>query len=89
MRDVDLGPLIENDQAFSKLKEDIKKRYQCNWDDPVHDSYRSFVQEAEERSSIIHEIRCKAESVKSQMDAYHVDTFADEAENLRIEAQTI
>lgn len=57
MKTVDLTPLIENDQTFSKLSSDIRESYECNWDDPVHDSYRRFVQEATDGAAKLHEIQ--------------------------------
>ncbi len=89
MKNVDLNPLIVNDQAYSKLAMAIKERYKCNWDDPVHDSYRTFVKETDDRSEKLQELRIKAETLKARMEEHDVAGLVDETEKLWIEAQSI
>ncbi|MBR1764619.1 MAG: hypothetical protein IJ746_04430 [Ruminococcus sp.] len=54
MKTVDLTKLYANDKELIRLIEELKKRYKCNWDDAVHDSYNNYIKEIVHYSSMIH-----------------------------------
>ena len=89
MRTVDLTPLINNDHEYEKAYLNISKKYKCNWDDTVHDSYLRLVKDIQEYSSNIHRIRCKAESLEKEAEALNIDSMMIKADNLCREANSI
>ena len=77
MKTVDLTKLYANDKELSRLTEELKKRYKCDCDDAVHDSYGDYVKEMKYHSDEIHKECEKMKQVSSEIDSVNVDEMSN------------
>lgn len=89
MRTVDLTPLINNDHEYEKAYVNVSDKYNCNWNDSVHDSYLRLVKDIQEFSRNIHRIRCKAECLAKETEALNIEGMLAKAESLCGKADSI
>ncbi len=89
MKTVDLSPLKINDSEYEELSKTISDKYECEWDDAVHESYGLYVSQIQEHSRAIHVIRCKAEALVEELEGLNVDEMISKAESLCEESATV
>ena len=82
MKTVNLSMLKANDSEYEELVKKVEQKYECEWDDAVHESYQLYVQQVQEYGSKIHIIRCKAESLAEEIAGLNVDGMIQRAEAL-------
>ena len=44
MNKIDISELAENNKEFAELLADLTQKFQCNWNDNVHDSFLLYNQ---------------------------------------------
>lgn len=86
---VDLSSLKANDIEYEELSKTISNRFDCEWDDSVHESYRIYVRNVQERSRSIHMIRCKAEVLAKEIEELKIDEVIHKAEILCEESSSV
>lgn len=89
MKTIDLTPLIEIDTELSKLTSTLSERYNCNWDDVIHDSFGIFVKQVKGRQQSVHDIRCRAELLAKEAEELKIDEQIQIAEHLCREADSV
>ncbi len=89
MKTVDLTPLKANDSEYEDLANMIADRYECQWDDDVHESYGQYVKQAQENSRAIHVIRCKSETLLEEIEGLNVDEMVQKTEALCEESEAV
>lgn len=89
MKTVDISPLKINDTEYEEAARTISEKYECEWDDAVHDSYSIYVNQVNEHSRAIHVIRCKAEALVEELEGLNIDEMISKAESLCEESETI
>lgn len=89
MKTVDLTPLKANDSEYEELALTAANKYECEWDDEVHESYWPYINQVQERSRTIHVIRCKAEALIEELDGLNVDEMIQKAGSLCKESETV
>ena len=89
MKTVDLTPLKANDSEYEDLANVIADRFECKWDDAVHESYGQYVKQVQEQSRTIHVIRCKAETLLEEIEGLNVDELVQKAGTLCEESEAV
>ena len=89
MKNVDLSPLISCDSTYERTSTNTSEKYNCAWDDAVHDSFQRFVNQVKENGRKLHDIRTSAELLKKAVDAHHVDALQSKSLALIKEAEDL
>ncbi len=89
MKAVDLTQLKNNDVAYEQIASTVSERYVCSWDDAVHDSYREYVKQVQNRAHDLRKIRCKAEELVQELEALRIDDLRKKTNYLCGEADTV
>ena len=82
MKTVDLTSLKANDTEYEELIRTVAEKYECEWNDEVHDSYELYIRQIQEYSRTIHMIRCKAEVIVEEIEDLNYDEMIHTAESL-------
>ena len=86
---IDLTPIKENDNEFGRIVTNVSTQYVGAWDDPIHDSYRRYVNEMEEYAQRVHAVKCRAESLQKEVEGLRIDEMLEKAQRLCREAENI
>lgn len=86
---IELSPIKNNDIEYKEITTDIERNFNCEWDDAIHDSYKRYVEQMQEHSTSLHNIRCKVEVLQKEIEALKIDDVIIKAESLCREADTI
>lgn len=89
MKTYDLTPLKSNDVEYGEAVESVVEYYRGDWDDEIHDSYMRYVKQVQEQSQKIHVIRCKAETLKKEVEGLNVEELKQIADSLCREADSV
>lgn len=89
MKNVDLSPLISCDSAYERAVTNVSERYNCAWDDAVHDSFFRFVSQVKESGRKLHDIRTAAELLEKAVDAHNVESLQSKSLALVKEAEAL
>ena len=89
MKNVDLSPLISCDSTYERTSTNTSEKYNCAWDDAVHDSFQCFVNQVKENGRKLHDIRTSTELLEKEVDAHHVDALQSKALALIKEAEAL
>lgn len=89
MRAIDLSPLKNNDAEFQKITTAISEKFKCDWDDSIHDSYGKYVSFSQQCSQDVRAIRCKAESITTEVEALEIENLKNRAAGLCKEADVV
>ena len=89
MKNVDLSPLISCDSAYERTSANVSEKYNCAWDDVVHDSFWRFVSQVKENGRKLHDIRTETELLEKAVDAHNVDALQSKSLALVKEAEAL
>ena len=89
MKTIDLTPIKQNDDEYSALADQLSQKYQCDWDDQVHESYGKYVAEVHQYSDSIRNIRCKAETLEKELSMLQVEEMIRLGDSLCKEAASL
>ena len=89
MEMADITPLINNDGEYRQLADSLSERFNCEWDDVVHDSYERYVKDMGANSEKLHTIRCRAEALAKEVESVNIDELVRESECLCREADEV
>ena len=89
MKNIDLSPLISCDSTYERAFANLSEKYNCAWDDAVHDSFLRFVSQAKENGRKLHDIRTAAELLEKAVDAHNVDALQSKSLALVKEAEAL
>ena len=89
MKSVDLSPLNSNDTEFQKVVTELSGKYQCDWNDSVHDSFRPFISTMEDHAQAVHKIDSQAEAILREVENTNIDEMCSTADNLVSEAESV
>lgn len=89
MKNVDLSPLISCDATYERTSTNVSEKYNCAWDDAVHDSFWRFVSQIKENGRKLHDIRTSTELLEKAVDAHNVDALQSKSLALVKEAEAL
>ena len=89
MKNIDLSPLVSCDCAYDRALTSVSEKYNCAWDDAVHDSFLRFVSQVKENGRRLHDIRTAAELLEEAVDAHNVDALQSKSLALVQEAEAL
>ena len=89
MKNIDFTPLIQNDIEYQILVQSVCESYKGDWDDKIHDSYLRYVNQVQEQSQMVHEIRCKAEILQKEVEELQIEEIHKTANSLCKEAYSV
>lgn len=89
MKNVVLSPLISCDSAYERTSANVSEKYNCAWDDVVHDSFWRFVSQVKENGRKLHDIRTETELLEKAVDAHNVDALKSKSLALVKEAEAL
>lgn len=89
MKTINLAPLKSNDAEYRKLSDTVSNQYKGGWDDKIHESYLRYLKQVQENSRKLHVIRCKAEILEKEIEAFKIDELKKRAEALCREADSV
>lgn len=75
MKNVDLSPLVNCDATYGRTSTSVSEKYNCAWDDAVHDSFWRFVSQVKENGRKLHDIRTATELLEKAVDAHNVEAL--------------
>lgn len=71
------------------LSANVSEKYNCAWDDVVHDSFWRFVSQVKENGRKLHDIRTETELLEKAVDAHNVDALKSKSLALVKEAEAL
>ena len=87
MKDIDLAALSKLSDDYKQLSDTLKKKYNCSWNDSVHESFRAFTTSVESTSEDL--IRING-SVNTTMDkSLNVDNLKNRVDSLVNEVNAV
>ncbi len=89
MKTTDLKNLTFADKAFEMSAQEMNQRFNCAWDDEVHDSFRLLLKQIDDQRVNIHSISSNAETVMNRTDNLNFDGLCQTAENLCREVDSL
>ncbi len=89
MNRVDITPLIDNGRQYSEISQRLSDRYECEWDDDVHDSFRGYVKQVQEYAGDLKEICNRTEILNKEVEELGLDEIIQDANDLCRKAETI
>ena len=89
MKEINLTPLKEIDVQYEKITEMLDAKYQCDWDDAIHESYGRYVVQLQEMAKDVKAIRCKVETLQKEVEELRIDDLMGNPDSLCREADTV
>ena len=85
----DLSKIKRCDSEYNKLLSDLSNSYDCNWNDPIHDSYLNYLKQIQDIHNEIHSINYDMNVLNKELEDLHIDEVKNETDNLCREADSI
>lgn len=73
MKNVDLSPLKNNDLEYKKIMTLLSEKFNGNWDDNIHESFRLFIKQISDNADSVHRVRSKAEMLLKEINELNID----------------
>lgn len=89
MKNVDLSPLVSCEATYERASTNVSEKYNCAWDDAVHDSFWRFVRQVKEDGLKLHDTRTATELLEKAVDAHNVDALQSKSLALVKEAEAL
>ena len=89
MKNVDLSPLFSCDSTYERTSTNISEKYNCAWDDAVHEYVQRFVNQVKEIGRKRHDIRTSTELLEKAVSTHHVDALQSRPLALIKEAEAL
>lgn len=89
MKNIDLSPLVGCDSAYARAFTSVCEKYNCTWDDAVHDSFSRFISQIRENGRKLHDVRTAVELLEKQVDAHNVEAIQSKSLTLVQEAEAL
>lgn len=85
----DLSILIDCDQEYNRLYSVLEDKYNCEWDDKVHDSFARYKSMINRYSDRINMTRQNAENIKRKIEAIESKNIIERYKDLCAEAESV
>ena len=89
MNTIELSPLHRNAAEFQRGVLNLRNKFQCDWNDAVHESFRPFIKTMGDHAETVRRINEKAAAILQDIESCGVDALCAAAQELASEAETI
>ena len=79
MKKLDISSFEKLEREYKNTVEELKKKYNCEWEDSVHDSFGLFVKEIEINDEEISGIGKRIYNIKSEVEMIDIDNILSKA----------
>ena len=85
----DLSGFIECDQEYNRLYSVLEVKYNCEWDDKVHDSFAVYKSMIHRYADRINMTRHNAEKIKQEIETIESKNIIARCKDLCMEAESV
>lgn len=89
MEKIDLSSLERNAKEYFELSNSLREKYNCNWNDTVHDSYKYYVKQVEELSIELRKIKNNSISILREVDSVDLNRLEKKVDSLKNEVDSL
>ena len=82
MSEVNLQALSKANEEYKKLSDLLKTKYDCSWDDSVHESFRGYIKSVEKSAENYNQNNKSAESILTSAESLQVDKLEHKVSSL-------
>ena len=73
MSEVNLQALSKANEEYKQLSDLLKTKYDCSWDDSVHESFRGYIKSVEKSAENFNQNNKSAETILASAESLQVD----------------
>ena len=89
MKDIDLAALSKLSDDYKQLSDTLKKKYNCSWNDSVHESFRAFTTSVESTSEDLIRINGSVKTTMDSVKSLNVDNLKNRVDSLVNEVNAV
>ena len=89
MKDIDLAALSKLSDDYKQLSDTLKKKYNCSWNDSVHESFRAFTASVESTSEDLIRINGSVNTTMDSVKSLNVDNLKNRVDSLVNEVNAV
>ena len=82
MREINISSIVNLDSQYQTIVDTTRTKYSCEWDDAVHDSFKRYVDEIQQYSEELRNIRKNTEINMQKIDELQIDNLVSKSDEL-------
>ncbi len=87
--EIDVSKIQKLPEIISSTIDDVSAAYDSEWDDPVHDSYRLYIDESKQQIEAIVEAINSISAIQSECESIDIDAIRSEYESIAEEVSAL